>query len=609
MLTLALALVSCAARSTAPLDLQEIDRMAQARDIEGLAKIVSADTPLPVLRTNGAYEAGRYGWHAVEFTTEAGKRFIVLTTALTGEDVGELLFLENGGKLQYIPETNRMGMSVVREDLTAAFKLDKGTTQIVAKVQVEPAPQTGTPPFAGPLAPTGYVLRLGPNFRVATVFGANGKPVSFHQAGGVIWIEAAQKADTLTLSYEGTLDKPQYAGSIDAKHIQLTNEFWYPSIARGPAPYSLVATVPNDWIAVGQGDPAPREADGKWRFEMSLPTSVWSFSAEPFKTFSRKDKNGRGYDVYSTKLTEEEMRRQTELYEPILDFYSQAFAPYPFTRWGAADVRTYGGGALEAYSFATYGSGFLPDEDAHEPSHTWWGGIMPNTYLRSFWNESFAVWSEGLYRRNAPIGDVVARREAFADLAEDEDAYGRVPIASGSCFVGPEASSLGYGKGSHVLAMLEQLVGTEPMLAGCREWIKNQPKGQPAEWEGFEATMTRLYPRLHLESFFEDWLRKPGVATVEVQSLKWAGGKLVGKMAANPRRMPLEFILVGPTGAVDRRNLDTATVGPDGTFMLPSGIGKPARVLFDPYHRALRRGDAAPSTGFFSATRGFRVYR
>lgn len=602
MLTAALLLVSCSRTATPQnLDLAEIDRMVKARDVPGLQKLVSEDAPISVLRTNGAYEAGRFGWRAFAFKGEPGSRYVVFSTPLTGEDAGELLFREEGGKLRYVSETETFGMRIARQDLTADVNLGEKSATFVDDVALtaEAGKENATT--------RGFLVRLGPQFKVSAITGADGKSVEFRQAGGIVWIDAPRTATTLKMAYSGTMDRPQYAGSIDAEHVQFTNEFWYPSIARIPSPYSLAVKVPDGWTAVGQGERSER--DGRAVFDMRLPTSVWSFSAEPFKTFSRKDKNGRGYDVYSNRLSEEEMRQQTELFEPILDFYSRSFAPYPFPRWGAADVKTYGGGALEAYNFATYGAGFLPSEDAHEPAHTWWGGLLPNSYLRSFWNESFAVWSEGLYHRNVPIGNVAARAEAFADLAMPEASYDRVPVASGSCFIGPEASSLGYGKGGHVLAMLEQLVGTDRMIEGCKEWIRTHPKGETADWEEFEATMIRLYPTMELRSFFDVWLRTPGAAKIEVRSMKWTGNRLTGMMAPTPWRMPLEFVLVFKNGGFERRTLDTRNVGPDGSFALPSGMGKPVRVLFDPYHRALRRGPAAPSTGFFSAIRGYKVYR
>ena len=580
-------------------DLKEIDRLAQARDIAGLSKRLDPATPLSVLRTNGAYDCGRFGWRAFTAGTPEGRRYIVLSTYLTSEDIGELLFVEDKGRLRYVPETDAFGMRVVRQELTADFELSKSLVRVKAKTEL------------APLTPnqkeSGFTLRLGPNYRVSGLVGADGRTVPFSQAGGIVFVSAPRSARTLTMAYEGVVDKPGYAGSIDGEHIQLSNESWWPTIARRPAPYSLSVAVPPGWVAVGQGERTT--AGGRENFDMKLPTSVWSFSAEPFQTFTRTNRDGRAFDVYSRTIAKDDARRQTELNEPILAFYESKFAPYPFRRWGVADVATYGGGALEAYSFATYGEGSLIDEDAHEPSHTWWGGILPNTYLESFWNESFADFSEGLYRREVPIGDRNARRAAFADLALDSPGYARVPVADGSCFIGQEASDLGYGKGAHVLAMLESLLGTDRTTEAMRRWIAEHPKGEAAGWPGFERTVLSLYPEMDLAPFFAYWLHKPGVPTVSIRDLKWDGARVTGSLPVGTPRMPLEFVLVSAAGRVERRLLDTKGVATDGTFSLASGIGKPARVLLDPYHRALRTGAPLPPTGFFESVRGWRVYR
>lgn len=566
----------------------------------GFQRYVDGAAPLSVLKTNGAYDCGRYGWHALPLATPA-RRYVVLSTYLTGEDVGELLFSVDKGRLRYVPETEDFGMRVVRQDLTADFNLGKSSVKIGARVSLAPL----TADEKGPLR--GFSLRLGPNFRVASVRDERGRAVPFSQGGGVLMVDALRTAQTLTVAYEGVVDKPDYAGSIDGEHIQLSNESWWPTIARRPAPYTLSVAVPPGWVAVGQGERTT--ANGRELFDMKLPTSVWSFSAEPFQTFTRTNRDGRAFDVYSRSLPKDDARRQTELNEPILAFYESKFALYPFRRWGVADVRTYGGGALEAYSFATYGEGSLPDEDAHEPSHTWWGGILPNTYLESFWNESFAVFSEGLYRREVPIGDRNARRAAFADLALDSRGYARVPVAEGSCFIGPEASELGYGKGAHVLAMLESLLGTDRMTEAMRRWIADHPKGEAAGWSGFERTVLAIYPEMELGPFFAYWLHKPGVPSVTVGSVKWDGARVTGALPVGTPRMPLEFVLVAPNGRVERRLFDTRAMAADGAFSIASTIGKPARVLFDPYHRALRKGSPLAPTGFFDVVRGWKVYR
>ncbi|PMW84813.1 hypothetical protein C1X33_33855, partial [Pseudomonas sp. GW460-E13] len=92
---------------------------------------------------------------------------------------------------------------------------------------------------------------------------------------------------------------------------------------------------------------------------------------------------GRSYGMWSARVPVGQMRPIAALYASIIQFYER-FAPYPFSQYGGLDSETYGGGAMEAYSYATYGGG-LPSEDPHEPAHTWWGGLINNTYFHSFW--------------------------------------------------------------------------------------------------------------------------------------------------------------------------------------------------------------------------------
>jgi len=112
-------------------------------------------------------------------------------------------------------------------------------------------------------------------------------------------------------------------------------------------------------------------------YRMDLPSVYFSLSSAPYKLYS-KVIGERRYAVASMTMTEAQMDLQCELNAPVVEFFDKIY-PYPFTTWTSLVSDAYGGGALEAYSFATYGTGWLPDEDAHEPAHTWFGGVIPNS--------------------------------------------------------------------------------------------------------------------------------------------------------------------------------------------------------------------------------------
>lgn len=581
-------LLGCAA--PARFDVAAFDALARVRDVAGMERFLVGQAPLSVLKTNGAYETGKYGWRALG---DPQGRYVVLSTRLTSQDIGELLFeVTSAGKLRYMPESDARGLRFGRHRMSLSFVLGRKLARIRDDVTIVGA--NGGDAF----------FRLGPNYRVTRLL-RGGNALRFRQIGGVI-VLPPNAAGRLRIEYEGVVDSPRYAGSLDADHIQLTNDLWYPTIARRPAPYDLSAAIPRAWTAVGSGE--RQSSRGAVRFRMDLPTTWWSFSAEPFRALARRDRDGREYRVWSRRLTPERMRIQSELYPPILAFYGR-FGKFPFSGYGAADVATYGSGALEAYSFATYGEGFLPDEDAHEPAHTWFGGLAGNDYLTSLWSESFASYAEGLFDRESPIGDRAARDAAFTDLALPDRAYERYSLAEGSPFIGPDSAALGYGKGAHVLAMLEELIGTERMIGTIRTWLAGRKAGDIASWEEFAAAAERANPTFGLKSFFDDWVFRPGVATLSVSDVSWREGEVRGRFGPGVRRMPVEFAFEYGDGRFEYRMLDTGNLSSDGAFSLRTGYGKPARVLVDPRHRALRTGAAAPPTGVAEVAANWPAYR
>ncbi|HZH99159.1 MAG TPA: M1 family aminopeptidase, partial [Fimbriimonadaceae bacterium] len=246
----------------------------------------------------------------------------------------------------------------------------------------------------------------------------------------------------------------------------------------------------------------------------------------------------------------------------------------------------YGGGALEAYSYATYGSGWLPDEDGHEPAHTWWGGVIPNSYLRSLWNESFAEWSEGLFRREVAFGNRDERRLAFVTDAQPSPAYAAAPLAESGAAIGPVASALGYGKGAKVLQILELELGTDLMIETCRDWIRTHPVGENADWEDYEKAVSRV-AKQPMTWFFDQWVRRPGWLDFSMEGVSWSGGKVVANplFKGQPYRFTCEVMLQDSDG---KRSFQRVVVEPGKQVSIPASR-RPALVSFDPWRRLLRR--------------------
>src|SRR5205085_11691100 len=82
-----------------------------------------------------------------------------------------------------------------------------------------------------------------------------------------------------------------------------------------------------------------------------------------------------------------------------LAFFEKSFGKFPYTHYEMVETNAPFGGALEAYSFSTYARGAMRGGVPLGLSHMWWGGVVPNPYTRTLWNESFASYSDALLRR------------------------------------------------------------------------------------------------------------------------------------------------------------------------------------------------------------------
>lgn len=556
-----------------------LDAMAVKRDVAGISKLYGARVPtkfnpLSPMRGGGSYGVGRFGWHAYYAASpDKTQEYVVFSTPLTSEDIGERVFEWKNGKLErYVDEADGGGWSIKSHAFEVRFDLPNKKTTISDRVELK---QQGSD---HPL-----LMRFGPNYKVMLIRDETGKSVSFSQAGGLVILNASKEpARRLDLTYVGTVDKAGYAGAITPREAMLTNDYWYPMIARGPASYHANIHVPIGWTGVAQGEPEGKKDwpdETVWSYRMDLPVVYFSLCAGPYKPYTTTI-DGRRFTIWSLQMNQGQMAIQAELYAPILKFYER-FAKFPFSGYGAVDTRLYGGGALEAYSFATYGSGWLPDEDSHEPAHTWWGGIVNNTYLKSSWNESFANYCEGLYARNVEIGDQSDRSRAFVSHPAVDDTQMEYALDSAGVDVGGAAGDLGYGKGSFVLQMLEQEMGTDNLVAAMRSWIKSKPAGSVGEWEDFEKIVGLDY-----KWFFDEWVHRPGYAQFKFENVRWQDGKVLANVAfqGQPYRMTVDVLLQSPSG---ERVMRRVPVKGAESIEIPAPT-KPALISVDPWRRILR---------------------
>ena len=196
------------------------------------------------------------------------------------------------------------------------------------------------------------------------------------------------------------------------------------------------------------------------------------------------------------------------------------------------------GGALEAYSFATFGEGTLPSELPHELSHTWWGGLVPCAYTRSMWNEAFAQYSQNLFARlNREIADEVdvdkelpnGKRRGFGNAFEG------ATIENAHDTSDNNQNAVGYSKGAFVLRALEEQIGLERMRGSLKNFLTAHTRGEAAEWPDFERAVNKTTGQDY-HWFFEQWTKRTGLPRIKFANVtskrSETGYKASGK--ANP---------------------------------------------------------------------------
>jgi aminopeptidase N len=454
---------------------------------------------LGVLAAPGAMLAVFHAWHSCQSD---------------GDHVYRLLHSAEGWRLgPEIPETETLGFRVRDHDLNVTFDLPGKNAAVTDTIQVERTAEQ-VPPFG--------LLRISQDFHIQSVTladSADKTPVSFHQAGGVIaFSPPTARKFALTLRYTGHLDHRE-SDYIRANEALLCS-YWYPHIARLPARTTVTATAPPMWKAIAQGELVreTRAPDGSSTvtFRNEVPNSFYTLDVGRYTVVQRTVKN-RTLAVYQLRGNVALARTCLDTLAAAMDYYERSFAPFPYTRYAVVETQGAFSGALEAYSFATFGPNTLPELIPHELAHTWWGGMVPCTYTRSMWDEAFAEYAEDLFTRSraasgAQRADAVPR--APAELLEERrhnaSFYAALPIAQAFDTEDDRHIAAGYDKGKQVLKMLEAQLGQPLMLRSMRRFFADHPKGEAAEWPAFEAAVAKESGKDY-RWFFAEWLERKGI--------------------------------------------------------------------------------------------------
>jgi hypothetical protein len=420
------------------------------------------------------------------------------------------------------------------------------------------------------------------------------------RAGGLLWLQSDKPLPDimqLEIEYEGTIwFRPN--DRIGEQYALLCS-YWYPHIGRLPARHRVTMHVPPDWIAIGQGELQQEErTETEYRatWQNDLPVCFFSVVAGPFQigAETRSQRSNRLIRVYQLRIDKNRAEQVARKVAQGMDFFEEIFTPFPYSHYYVMETPDFGFSGLEAYSFTFLDPAISLWACTHELAHTWWGGIVPNTYLHSIWNESMTQYSDSVLFQND--ADQTLMMGAASIRA------GRtVPISKANVPRDTTMAMAGYLRGAYVLRMLEYEIGRDRMLEAMRLFAR-QRAGQASEWSHFLQAVNEVTGSDY-RWFFRQWIESAEVPTVEIQPVqvraqgdRWQVTiRLKQSGTPQPYRMRVPIQLKGEKGESQLEIVRFQTASAEFTFSAPFRV-KQVIIPESTGHTLLR----APSSGSLS---------
>ena len=442
-----------------------------------------------------------------------------------------------------IKETDLFGLRI--RNHTLDFRVDAPTKHVYATdtATFEVIP-TERKPYG--------LFRLSSDFKLTELKlgNANGTPVPFQQVGGIITFQLPQEDKfSLFLKYDGVVD--HNGGDYFRADEATINSYFYPHIARQPTTATTTVTAPAGWkpIAIGElvSDKINADKTETATFKNEIPIVFYTVDMGKYKITEREYK-GRKIAAYLLSDNAKLPERCLDTLQKSLDYFETNFGKHPYTRYTVVETRGPFEGALEAYSFATFGPFTLPGTIVHELSHTWWGGVVPNNYTRMMWNESFAEYSDTLFQRSEGKEKSPSEASLLQTRRQRNRAFKGWTMLTAHDTSDGEQSSVGYGKGPLVLRVLEDEIGQPAMLRAMQTFYKSYPTGSTAEWSDFERIVNAQTGKDY-RWFFSQWLERVGLPSAQLRNVKVeksgsgyvVTGEIVQTEPAYRLKIPLEL--------------------------------------------------------------------
>jgi aminopeptidase N len=278
--------------------------------------------------------------------------------------------------------------------------------------------------------------------------------------------------------------------------------------------------------------------------------------------------------------------------QPIVAYFSQLVGPFPYEKLAHLQSSTRFGG-MENASAIFYDGTLFPKEAvtdrliAHETAHQWFGDAVTEREWAHLWlSEGFADYFAALWTRKAH-GDSAFRAtmaKMRQTVLEDSVVAARPVLDTAQTDYMQLLNANSYDKGAFVLSMLHHELGDGAFFGGLRAYYAAHRDGT-ALTDDLRRALERSSGR-SLARFFDQWLRRPGVAEPTIgwayDASRGSVSLLVLQDGARTYALPLTVAVTGADGTARRVTVDVppearATIALPGPF-----AAKPESLDFDP---------------------------
>ncbi len=297
----------------------------------------------------------------------------------------------------------------------------------------------------------------------------------------------------------------------------------------------MIVTVDEKYKVLSNGtlmDIYENKQAGKhtYHWKQSLPHSTYLVNLSIADYAVIKDSLGSlpvNYWVYNNNV--EDAKRSFAKTPYMIDFFNKLYNyEYPWEKYDQVISKYLGGGA-EATSATLLGEGAVTNQKeeidfsyegviAHEIAHQWWGDLITSRSWEHTWmNESFATYSDYLYKRYAwgndeAEYDLLRKKNAY--LREAHDSYMRPIVFNKYEDPGQNFDSHTYPKGANVLHMLRFVLGDDTFFRVLSAFL-HKHEFQPVTTQDFMKCVKDISGK-NMDWFFEQFLFHPGHPVFEI---------------------------------------------------------------------------------------------